>query len=573
MTGAPLPPGTVLRRRFEVGRLLEATTDRRLYEVRDRERPGSGLVLQESPLEDPERREAARDLEEQARACSWIAHPLVESPRHLFAEGPSAWLVLKPLAGVPLEEGLREEPPDLSRVLTWASELCVLLEALHPQQAAGLLPGFVSEGNLLLDPGGHLALVGFHLQGRRLTLHAPGADRSWRPPEGRPCDVWTVGVFLRRMLTPAMLASADRNVAAQVSRVTVRATAPAPRDRFGSVETLRSHLQEILWELRPDPVLPPPRLVSLGWRVRRSFRRAVAASLLVLAALGGVTWGGREALRPMVESLPALGALAPGEAVPTAGAEVWVRGTVQSQGKAALLASPLTNTPSLAYEARLSRTVRREVWDAELQEYRFRDSEQVLLDQSRGRPFLLVDGAARLEVDPEGLVLDGPAWRIPDLAGRIARSTSLGATAAGNPEVLQRAVSVRIGEQVLSTRGVERLLVPSQPVLLRTEVGDSGALEPVRDGRPNLFLGSRADLLISTLIRMIPGLLVALGSIALALLGFELRRYLRQLPRRRALGRLLAAGRRPGPEALGAGPSPMGRRLQRLRSLSGSSGR
>lgn len=553
MSCDPLAPGTVLKEGLTVGRLLEGTPERRLYELAE-----AGLVLQEFPFPEDmgplEREIVQRELARQARACSWLDHPRLESPRDLLATGTAVYVVLKPLEGIPLADAVRQAPPALPEILQWAVDLCHLLDSARPPQAASLRLGSASERNLLVDGSRRLCLVGFHLDDYRLSIQDPAARRLWTPPEGTPCDVWTVGVLLRRLLGPSLLQEADRQVAAQVSRVTVRSTAMDPKERFPSLASVRSHLEEILWQVRPQPVLPPAPMVTPELRVTRPFRRRLAAAAVALCVLGGVAWGGSRAVHELADSLPALGALgADGAAALPGGTEVWVAGNVQATGPGTLLSSPLSNTPCLAYEARLARQVRREVFDPMSGEYRMQETEQVLLDQARGSDFLLAGGGSRVPVRGQDLALEGPRWRVPDLESRAVRAAALRSTTAGDQQVLGRAVQVQVGEQVLGMEGHERCVVPSQPVLLRARVertADGPVLRPVTDGGRNVFLGGKPDLAVATLVAMLPGALAALLSVALGLVLLELLRHARGVPRRRALRRLLQTGEIPVPEAL-----------------------
>lgn len=553
MTCDPLAAGTLLKDGLTVGRLLEVTPERRLYELSE-----AGFVLQEFPFPADmgplEREVVHRELARQARACSWLDHPRLESPRDLFSTGSAVYLVLKPLEGNPLADAVRQAPPALPEILQWAVDLCHLLDAARPPQAAALRLGSASEGNLLVDASRRLCLVGFHLDDYRLSIQDPTARRLWTPPEGSPCDVWCVGVLLRRLLGPSLLQEAERHVAAQVSRVTVRSTAMDPKERFASLASLRSHLEEILWQVRPQPVPAPAPLVTPELTVSRPFRRRLAAAVVALCVLGGVGWGGTRAVHELAAALPALGAQgADGAAALPGGTEVWVAGSVQATGPGTLLNSPLSNTPCLAYEARLARQVRREVFDAMAGEYQMQETEQVLLDQARGSDFLLAAGGDRVPVRVRDLALEGPRWRVPDLQSRALRAAALRSTTAGDQQVLGRAVQVQVGEQVVGMEGHERCMVPSQPVLLRARVERSEGgpvLRPVADGRTNLFLGGKPDLAVATLVAMLPGSLAALLSIALGLVLSELLRHARGLPRRRALRRLLQTGEFTVPEAL-----------------------
>lgn len=541
MSRPPLAAGTVLRDGLTVGRLLESPSDRRLYEILE-----AGMVLQEFPFPEEmgplEREVVQREMARQAKACSWLHHPRLESPRGLFSTDSAVYLVLKPLEGSTLAEAVQAAPPALPEILQWAVDLCVLLESARPPQAASLDLGGVSEGNLLVDASRKLCLVGFHLDDSRLTLRDPSAGRSWTSPEGSVCDVWTVGVFLRRLLAPSRLEEADRQVAALASGVAARATARDPKDRFPSLASLRSHLEEILWQVRPQPVVPRAPLVTPEIRVTRPFRRGLAVALVGVWVVSGIAWGGSRALHEMSAALPALGAVGPG-AVPSLpdGAEVWVEGNAQASGPGALLSSPLSNTPCLAYEARLTREVRREVLDARTGDYRMQETRQVLLDQTRGSGFRL----GRVPVLARDLEIDGPRWRVPDLPSRALRAAALRSTTVGDQQILGSAVQVRPGEQVRGVEGHELCVMPSQPVLLRARVERSAAgpvLRPVADGRTNLFVGGRPDLAVATVVRMLPGSLAALLSAGLGLLVLEFLRHASHGQRQRALKRLLRAG-------------------------------
>lgn len=153
-------------------------------------------------------------LAQEAVNLMWLDHPhipkvqadgyfVVKVP---YATMPLYCLVMESKAGEPLDQWLALHRPSLSQVLQWLFQLLDLLRHVH---AVGLVHGDLKPANLLLQPGGQLALLDFGAS-VRMERQQLGHTSSfgYAAPEqvqgaalGAATDVFALGRTLVHLLT------------------------------------------------------------------------------------------------------------------------------------------------------------------------------------------------------------------------------------------------------------------------------------------------------------------------------------------------------------------------------------
>jgi hypothetical protein len=222
-------------------------------------------------------------------ALARIYHPGIPVLSEVARHDGALLVAFAPIEGQTLHERLaRGERPDRDQLIDWG---CQLLELLAEAHAEGILHRHLGEEEVLVTPGGSLALTGFGLT--RLTFDPPTAV----PPEclaGEPFtvqgDLYGVGLLLRHL---AFVGGLRKD---PVLKVLARATFPDPRARYGSAREMADALREAgrsgAARRRSAPpaedlagVAPIRRLELPGRRAEDEERDLWRAFLLLMATL------------------------------------------------------------------------------------------------------------------------------------------------------------------------------------------------------------------------------------------------------------------------------------------------
>lgn len=212
--GAPaseslLPPGTVLRDRYEVERLLHTGGMSQTYLARDRTLFGRSCVVKqvsERIQSEPHQTKLAEEALRMAR----LSHPGIAVILDQFVERGYYFLVVELVIGKTLSEVSKERRGRLleADVVRWGIAMCDVVTYIHNE---GIIHRDISPDNVMLTEEGAVKFIDFGtLREARYVAAGKTAGMGkygYTPPEqwdGRPApqsDVFALGATLYSLLT------------------------------------------------------------------------------------------------------------------------------------------------------------------------------------------------------------------------------------------------------------------------------------------------------------------------------------------------------------------------------------
>ena len=271
----PLPQGTRLADRFEVGRVLGRGGFSIVYEVADLRR-GDRAVVKEFVPPDATREEGGlldlggsaialrRTFLSEAQTVGRLALPGVLPVRLAFVANATGYVVTDAVEGAKTLDVLLKEGGELdpTGVLDLAYQLIETLEAIH---AKGLLHRDVKPSNVLVGPDGRVYLIDF------------GAARSWTADaQNAHTVVFTPGYAPPEQMAPLARRGPQTDVYGLCATLYAALTGRAPEDA-----TARAGGQPLtpLASLRPDLDVGISEAIEKGLSMRASDRPATMGDL------------------------------------------------------------------------------------------------------------------------------------------------------------------------------------------------------------------------------------------------------------------------------------------------------
>jgi len=276
----PLPPGTVLERRYRITSLLGQGGMSRVYLAEDT-RLNVRVAIKENLQTS---HEAQAQFLREAQILARLSHPNLPKVTDHFIDSTTGrqYLVMEYVEGEDLETMLKRTGPlPEATALAWMRQILDALEYLHRQQPP-IIHRDVKPGNIKITPEGKAMLVDFGIakvyDPRQATLTgARAVTPGYAPPEqyslhtDQRSDIYSLGATLYKMLTgnappeapmrtagQEALVPPSRIVAGKVSLpvegVILRALELETSKRWQSVGQLRAAL-----ERRGAPSPPPPQ--------------------------------------------------------------------------------------------------------------------------------------------------------------------------------------------------------------------------------------------------------------------------------------------------------------------------
>ena len=238
-----------------------------VYKGRDT-RTGALVAIKEmsfSAVSPEERSQAIQNFLAEARILSRLNHPNLPAFTDFFTEEARRYLVMEFIDGETLEDLLDRSgrPIPERRVLSWAKQLCDVLEYLHSQQPPVIFRD-MKPGNIMLTRSGQIKLIDFgiarlfrnggpQVQDTQL-LGTPG----YAPPEqygsaqtDERSDIYSLAMTLYHLMTCSISEKGFglHNVHADfpqisplVARALEKATELRPEDRYESIVVFRRAL-------------------------------------------------------------------------------------------------------------------------------------------------------------------------------------------------------------------------------------------------------------------------------------------------------------------------------------------
>jgi tetratricopeptide (TPR) repeat protein len=258
--------GAVLQERYQIVKVISSSEHGTLYQARDLHLGGSLCAIKEIVIEslDFEKRSLLMScIREEACLLTGFQHPGLTPLKDHFDASGRQYLVWKGVEGESLQEILervlheRKKGIDESTVITWAREICDILDYLHSREPP-VTHGMVRPSHLFLTPQKNMiVLFSQETDFRFLTAgkgHLPGIP-GFSPPEqfaGRAeprSDLYSLGKTILYLLTglePSpfrkMSLSSFPGVSQGIERIIILATDENPEKRYQSALKMKEDL-------------------------------------------------------------------------------------------------------------------------------------------------------------------------------------------------------------------------------------------------------------------------------------------------------------------------------------------
>jgi outer membrane protein assembly factor BamB len=264
-----LQRGAVLQDRYEIQEIVGIGGMGAVYRARDKNFKAIRLVAVKEMISQVSdaviRKNIFQIFEREANILATMRHPAIPRIYDYFAEGERAYLVLEFIHGKNLEQLLAETQaffPE-EQVLTWAVELCDVLEYLHSHKPEPIIFRDVKPSNIMSTLQNHIALVDFGIakvfeSGQKNTMVG---TQGYSPPdqyrgEATPkVDIYALGATLHHLLTlrdpqlEAPFSFGERairdinpNVSKEFAAVVERALEYKPENRYESIAEMKDAL-------------------------------------------------------------------------------------------------------------------------------------------------------------------------------------------------------------------------------------------------------------------------------------------------------------------------------------------
>ncbi|MGV8119836.1 MAG: protein kinase [Candidatus Xenobiia bacterium LiM19] len=213
-----LQEGTCILNRYKVERLLGEGGMGAVYLCCDLEVEGKVWALKEMCLDRAPsfyREQGVMQFKREVQILATLNHPNLPHISHFFHENNTYYLVMEYVEGKNLAEALKERggPIKEQDVVSWAVQICDVLEYLHNQQPNPIIYRDLKPSNVMLTSRGQIKLIDFGIarfsDPCKVTDTFKMGSVGFSPPEqyrgkgttdGRS-DIYSLGATLHFLLT------------------------------------------------------------------------------------------------------------------------------------------------------------------------------------------------------------------------------------------------------------------------------------------------------------------------------------------------------------------------------------
>ncbi len=273
-----LKEGTCILNRYQVERLLGEGGMGAVYLCRDLEVEGKVWALKEMCLTRAPsffRDQGLSQFKREVQILATLNHPNLPHISHFFQEHDTYYLVMEYVEGKNLTEELKERGGPICErdVISWAVQICDVLDYLHNQQPNPIIYRDLKPSNVMLTPRGQIKLIDFGIarfsDPCKVTDTFKMGSVGFSPPEqyrGKgttDCrsDIYSLGATLHFLLTgrdpqdeaPFSFPSPRTlipTLSPKIDRVVMKALEYRKENRFESVSNMKEALLEeegVLW--------------------------------------------------------------------------------------------------------------------------------------------------------------------------------------------------------------------------------------------------------------------------------------------------------------------------------------
>ncbi|HWZ19932.1 MAG TPA: tetratricopeptide repeat protein [Ktedonobacteraceae bacterium] len=215
-TGA-LPDQTLLAGRYQLLKRIGQGGMGAVYKAADthlNNRPVAIKEMSSTGLTPARLQEAEAAFEHEAHLLADLLHPNLPRIYEHFTENDRSYLVMDFIEGQTVEEYLEQKgggPLPVDQVITWAEQLCDVLNYLHSHQPPIIFRD-LKPANVMISDSGHVYLIDFGIarffkpgkQHDTVALGSPGyaAPEQYGKAQSTPrSDIYSLGALLHHLLT------------------------------------------------------------------------------------------------------------------------------------------------------------------------------------------------------------------------------------------------------------------------------------------------------------------------------------------------------------------------------------
>ena len=267
-----LEKGSLLEKRYEIQQIVGVGGMGAVYRARDKNFKAIRLVAVKemiSQVADPMvRKNLFQIFEREANLLATLRHPAIPRIYDYFTINDRAYLVLEFVQGENLEQLLSETEgffPE-EQVLSWAVEICDVLEYLHSQEPEPIIFRDIKPSNIMSTLQNHISVVDFGIakvfeSGQQNTMIG---TQGYSPPdqyrgEATPkVDIYALGATMHHLLTlrdpqleapfsfgERVITKINPNASSEVAAVVGRALEYKPEDRYKSAAEMKEALVSV----------------------------------------------------------------------------------------------------------------------------------------------------------------------------------------------------------------------------------------------------------------------------------------------------------------------------------------
>jgi len=210
-----LQPGTILEERYMIEGVVGTGGMSTVYSARDLRfsvvRPVAVKEMINRARDDFLRETAVSMFEREANVLALLQHPAIPKIHDYFSIGTQSYLVMELIQGQNLENIISQTQGFISesQVITWAIELCDVLEYLHNQNPQPTVFRDMKPANVMITPNNRLVLVDFGIakvfqggqKGTMIGTEGYSPPEQYRGEATPSVDIYALGATLHHMLT------------------------------------------------------------------------------------------------------------------------------------------------------------------------------------------------------------------------------------------------------------------------------------------------------------------------------------------------------------------------------------
>lgn len=268
-----LQPGTTLAKRYHIQESIGVGGMGSVYRARDLHFPNvTKLVAVKEMINmapDPlVRQTIVQNFEREANLLATLNHPSIPRIYDYFSEEERSYLVLEFIHGKDLEAIINDTSGFLpeEQVLTWAIQLCDVLEFLHNHKPDPIIFRDMKPSNIMINSNGDVVLVDFGIaktfqvgqKGTMIGTEGYSPPEQYRGDATPLADIYALGATMHHALTrrdPRLeppfsfaerpLRKINSHVSLEIETAVSTALQYNPSERFQSAEDMKQALMGV----------------------------------------------------------------------------------------------------------------------------------------------------------------------------------------------------------------------------------------------------------------------------------------------------------------------------------------